>query len=115
MSEEEKVEVVETPEAAAAAWDSVMKETTKVFESLGKAIGATVQNASNLMLIEINQDTREQLDVLVQSGVAENRQEAIKLLIAEGLKSRDVIFERIRQTNEQIAALRQQIRTLVTG
>lgn len=115
MCEEEKVETKEAPGAATTAWDNVLKETAKVFESLGKAIVTTAQSASHLMLVEMDQDTLDQLDLLVKNGMAKNRQEAAAELIVEGLKSRNAIFDRIQKTNAEIAALRQQIRSLVTG
>lgn len=115
MCEEEKVETTEAPRAEATAWDNVLKETVKVFESLGKAIVTTAQSASHMLLVEVDKDTCDQLDLLVQNGVAKSRQEAAAVLIVEGLKSRNAVFDRIQKTNTEIAALRQQIRTLVTG
>jgi len=117
MSEEKTTETVETEAESTepTTFDNLMKDTVKFLESLGKAIVATAQDTSNLMLVNVDAETREQLDLLVDSGVAKNRREAAATLIQEGLQSRNKVFDKIRQTNMQIAELRKQMRTLVGG
>lgn len=109
-----------TAEAAAAnpeypTLDTVVAEAVKFVESLGKAIATTVQDASNVMVVNVDKETREQLDLLVDAGVVDNRREAASSLIKEGLKSREGIFGKIEETRAQIAELRQQIRATVSG
>jgi len=115
MNEEKITETAETESTAPTAFDNLMKDTVKFLGSLGKAIVTTAQDVSSLMLVNVDADTREQLDLLVDSGVAESRREAAAVLIQEGLQNRNTVFDKIRQTNMQIAALRQQMRTLVGG
>jgi replication-associated recombination protein RarA len=117
MSEEKVMETVETETESLepTALDNLLKDAVKFFESLGKAIVSTAQDASNLMVVNVDADTREQLDLLVDTGVAETRRAAATKLIQEGLQSHNAAFDKIRQTHTQIAELRKQMRSLVGG
>ncbi|MGC9520509.1 MAG: hypothetical protein ACP5HG_01340 [Anaerolineae bacterium] len=95
------------------AVDSVVNETAKLFDALGRALVITAQDVSNLMVIKVDRDMREHLDLMVDAGVAKNRHDAVTSLIHEGIRAKSVTFERIRRTKRQIAELRQQMRSLV--
>jgi hypothetical protein len=123
MNEEKvvDVEVVETPEAEAAAESAdtmpsltkIVDETAKVMESLGKALIKTAQDVSNLMLVSVDKVTRAQLDLLVEAGVAETRSKAAASLLKESVQSRQEIFEKVEKTRAQIANLKEQLHSLV--
>jgi hypothetical protein len=119
MNEEKTVTAEATVNAAAQpaypTLDAVVSEAVKFVESLGKAIVTTVQDASNVMVVNVDKDTREQLDLLVDAGVVDTRREAAGSLIKEGLKSREGVFGKIEATKAQIEELRQQIRATVSG
>ena len=89
--------------------DAVFAETTKFLKSLGKAVAATIQDMPDLMMVKVDKDIREKLDALVEAGIVENRREAAKSLIAEGLKNRTSVFDKIKETKVQITELRQQM------
>ena len=91
----------------------VVDETVKLFDSLGKALVTTLQDVSNLMIINVDAGTRERLDLLVDAGVAKSRGKAAAQLIEEGINATEVTFDRIRRTRAQISELRQQMRSLV--
>ena len=115
MNEEKTVSAEAVAEPAYPTLDAVVAETVKFVESLGKAIATTIQDASNVMVVNVDKDTREQLDLLVDAGVVESRREAASSLIKEGLKSREGVFGKIEETRAQIAELRQQIHATVSG
>jgi hypothetical protein len=94
--------------------DAIVAEAVKFVESLGKAIASTIQDASDVMVVNVDKDTREQLDLLVDAGVVDSRREAASSLIKEGLKSREGVLGKIHDTKAQIAELRQQMRTAVS-
>jgi hypothetical protein len=120
MNEEKTVAATANAAEASAAnptyptLDAVVAEAVKFVESLGKAIATTVQDASEVMVVNVDKDTREQLDLLVDAGVVDSRREAASSLIKEGLKSREGVFGKIHATKAQIAELRQQIRAAVS-
>jgi len=117
MSEEKviDVEATEASESEHPTLDALVKETVKLFESLGKALTSTIQDVSNLMVVDVDADTRKKLDLLVEAEVVQNRREAATSLIKEGLKNREAVFKKIERTNSQIAELRQQMRAIVGG
>lgn len=92
--------------------EALFSESMKFVKSMGEATAATIQDASDLMMIKIDEDTRKRLDALVEVGLVENRREAAQLLLREGLKNHTEIFERIDKTKTKIADLRQQMREI---
>ncbi|MBN1875024.1 MAG: hypothetical protein JXA33_12400 [Anaerolineae bacterium] len=110
MNEQKTIEVeaVETP-----SLDGVVNELDRLFESLGKAVVATVQDLSNLMIIRTDAETRNRMDQMVDAGLVENRRDAATMLIKEGLHAKGGVFEKIDRTSAQIAELRQQVRGIV--
>ncbi len=97
----------------ADAVDTVVNETTKLVDSLGRALVTTAQDVSSLMVIKVDAETREHLDLLVDAGLAKGRHEAVTSLIDEGMQAKSATFERIRRTKRQITELRAQMRSLV--
>ena len=104
-----------TMEEVEMAIHAVVGETVKLLESLGKALGKTVQDASNLMLIKVDNQIRDHLDTLVESGLSKNRHTAVSSMIEVGIKSKGTDFEKIQQTKEEIEELRKQMQSLVYG
>lgn len=113
MTEERVVEVELDSSTVSDAVSTVVDETVKLFDSLGKALIATLEDVSNLMVIKVNSDTREHLDLLVDAGVATNRRKAATQLIEEGVNATETTFDKIRRTQAQIGELRQQVQSLV--
>jgi len=119
MSEENvvDVEVVETVEAEPepSPFDVVIDEAAKLFESLGKAIVATAQDVTNLIVVPVDKQTREKIDMLIETGAATNRREVVVSMLKEGLQDREDVFAKIERTRDQIAALKQQLRAVAGG
>ncbi|HOT90047.1 MAG TPA: hypothetical protein PLJ78_01690 [Anaerolineae bacterium] len=121
MTEEKvvDVEVVETAEPAkttptvSPTLSKIVGETAKAMESLGQALIKASQDISNLMVVHVDKVTRAQLDLLVEAGVAETRSKAAARLLKESVQNRQEIFDKIEKTRAQIAALKQQLHSLV--
>lgn len=116
MSNEQTVEAEVIDDGASdlsEAFATVVDETVKLVDALGRAVLSTLEDASNLMLVKVDSDTREHLDLLVTAGVAKNRRVAAASLIEEGVAIKSSTFDRIRRTQQQISELRQQMRSLV--
>ncbi len=97
---------------AGQAFKAVVNEAVKLLESVGRAVVATSQDVTQRMVVRVDQDTRQHLDVLVSTGAVRSRSEAASYLMQEGIKAQAAFFERVMRTNEQIAQLRQQLRSL---
>jgi hypothetical protein len=91
----------------------VVDETSRFFDSLGRAVAVTAQDLTKLMVIHVDDETREHLDLLVDAELAKNRHEAAVAMLNEGIEAKSELFDRIRRTKSQIADLRDQMRTLV--
>ena len=104
-----------TMEDLEQAIHAVVGETVKLLESLGKALTKTAQDVSNLMIVKVDDQIRDKLDALVGAGLSNNRRTAATTLIEEGINSKSVDFEKIKQTKEEIAELRKQMQSLVPG
>lgn len=109
------VEVEAVEDGGPSPFDVVIDEAAKLFESLGKAIVATAQDVTNLIVVPVDKQTREQIDMLVETGAAESRREVVISLLKEGLLSREDVFAKIEKTREQIASLKQQLRAVAGG
>jgi len=90
----------------------IKTEAVKLFNLLGSAVSITFQEITNRLPMYMDPETRYHLDQLVEQGVAQNRQEAVKFLVAEGIKANRSLFDKIEHANTQIKSLRTQFRTL---
>jgi hypothetical protein len=95
------------------ALQGVVNETTRFFDSLGRAVSVTAQDLTKLMIIHVDDETREHLDLLVDADIAKNRHEAAVAMLKEGIEAEDPLFNRIRRTKCRIAELQKQMRSLV--
>ena len=118
MNEKAKPEVEikdTTMEDIEAALHAVVGETVKLLESLGKVMVRSAQDISKLMVIKVEDSMREQLDTLVDAGLADNRRAAATTMLEEGIKAKNADFERIRKTKVEIEQLRKQMQSLIPG
>jgi hypothetical protein len=95
------------------ALNSVVDETTRFLDSLGRVVAMTAQDFTKLMIIHVDDETREHLDLLVDAEIAENRHEAAVGLLKEGIEVKAPLFDRIRRTKSQVVQLQKQMRSLV--
>jgi len=84
-----------------------------VIKGLGNMLLDAAEDASGLMLLRVDRDLRSALDVLVETGAADNRRVAARALLKKGIEAESALFERIHRTHAQIADLRRQMRDLV--
>lgn len=90
-----------------------LNKAWKQVENIGQTLGEALQGRGNVVMVRVNDETLEHLDMLVESELAKSRSEAAALLIGEGIKSNQALFERIREITDQIAGLRSQLRVAV--
>lgn len=113
--EEEMQEQTTAPEEAESptpGFGSVLEETAKLFELMGRAIVTTAQELTNQMVVPVDKETRQCMDLLIQTGAVKTRTEAATFLLNEGIKANSPLFEKIVRTNAQINSLREQLRSV---
>lgn len=90
-----------------------LKGAWKQVENIGQTLGEALQGRGNVVMVRVNDDTLSHLDMLVEAELAKSRSEAAAMLITEGIKSNQQLFERIREITDKIAGLRSQLRETV--
>ena len=96
---------VKSPDPLKGAWKQV--------ENIGQTLGEALQGRGNVVMVRVNNETLERLDMLIEADIVKSRSEAAALLINEGAKSFQALFERVRTITDQIAQLRSQLRETV--
>lgn len=83
--------------------------------TLGNAMGKLAEDVSGLVVIKVGKDDREDLDVLVDAGLASSRAEAAIKMIRDGIRNNESLFHKAKLTRQQIDSLRNQLRSLRFG
>lgn len=91
-------------------WRAVLDGTVNLLENLGEALVKSAQDLSQLMVIRVDEDTRDRLDMLVEAEVVKTRREGVSYLLEAGIKAKSEAFTRIAAARERITALRTQLR-----
>ncbi len=88
-----------------------------VGESLRESIRDTLHGVrsgrDNVVMVRTNKDSLDRLDELVEGGIANSRSEAAAFLIAEGIKARQGLFDRISEKIGEIRRTKEELRLLV--
>lgn len=95
------------------SWDGFLDEIGIKAESFFHLAGKALEDMTGLMLVRADEQMREKLDMLVESGAAKTRAEALKFLFLAGMEKKKKLFEQIDTTRSQIEALKNQLRDLV--
>ena len=86
-------------------------------ESIGENIRDTIQgmkgSRENVVMVRIDGPSLDRLDDLVEAGIMGSRSEAAAFLIAEGIKSRQGLFDRIGEKISEIRRAKEELRQLV--
>ena len=88
-----------------------------VGESLRESIRDTLHGVrstrDNVVMVRTNKSSLDRMDELVEGGIANSRSEAAAFLIAEGIKARQGLFDRISEKIEEIRKAKEELRLLV--
>lgn len=86
-------------------------------ESIGENIRDTVQgmrgSRDNVVMVRVDKESLDRLDELVEAGIMGSRSEAAAFLIAEGIKARQPLFDRIAEKIQQIRDAKDELRRMV--
>ncbi len=88
-----------------------------VAESIGENIRDTVQgmrgNRDNVVMVRVDKASLDRLDELVEAGIMGSRSEAAAFLIAEGIRARQPLFDRIGEKIQDIRRAKEELRQMV--
>lgn len=86
-------------------------------ESVSENIRDTVQgmrgSRDNVVMVRVDKESLDRLDELVEAGIMGSRSEAAAFLIAEGIKARQPLFDRIAEKIQQIRDAKEELRRMV--
>ncbi len=86
-------------------------------ENIGENIRDTIQgmkgSRDNVVMVRVDRESLDRLDDLVEAGIMGSRSEAAAYLIAEGIKARQGLFDRIGEKIGEIRRAKEELRRLV--
>ena len=88
-----------------------------VAENIGENIRDTIEgmrgNRDNVVMVRVDRASLDRLDDLVEAGIMSSRSEAAAYLIAEGVKARQGLFDRIGKKIGEIRRAKEELRQMV--
>ena len=88
-----------------------------VAENIGENIRDTIQgmkgSRDNVVMVRVDRASLDRLDDLVEAGIMGSRSEAAAFLIAEGVKARQGLFDRIGEKIGEIRRAKEELRQMV--
>ena len=88
-----------------------------VAENIGENIRDTIEgmrgNRDNVVMVRVDRASLDRLDDLVEAGIMSSRSEAAAYLIAEGVKARQGLFDRIGEKIGEIRRAKEELRQMV--
>ena len=86
-------------------------------ENIGENIRDTIQgmkgSRENVVMVRVDRASLDRLDDLVEAGIMGSRSEAAAYLIAEGIRARQGLFDRIGDKIGEIRRAKEELRRLV--
>lgn len=98
------------PSARPSTGPTFISALEKSMESLGKALSTALEDRANVVMVRVNDEALRHLDMLVEAEVTKSRSESAALLINEGIRANQALFEKIGEITRQIAELREHLR-----
>ena len=113
------------PRVIAIEVDKVKGDDDSVGDAIGEVLGATVGESvrttieavrskrDNVVMIRVSRESLAKLDELVDCGLTNSRSEAAAFLIAEGIKARKDLYEKIAEQSRVIREARERLKELL--
>ena len=86
---------------------------TTVGDSLRTTIEAVRGKRDNVVMVRVSRESLARLDELVDCGLTNSRSEAAAFLIAEGIKARNDLYEKIAEQSKVIRQARERLKALL--
>jgi len=72
------------------------------------------KNRDNVIMARVDKDVAEKIDQLVDAGLFKSRSESAAFLIAEGVKARKELFDKIDEKIRQIQKLKGELKDIIS-
>jgi len=92
--------------------NTMLDDFVDIAVQVGRAAGKAAEDLTGLMVMRVGKTQRDELDVLVNAGLAKTRAEAALKLLADGVKANEPLYGRVEHTRAQIQALKGQLKGL---
>jgi len=96
---------------------TTVEKGTAHAERLGENLKETIQGMragrDNVVMVRVDDNSKSRLDELLDAGIVNSRSEAAAFLIAEGIKARSQLFDRISVKVEDIRQKKEELRRLL--
>lgn len=91
----------------------VLKIKLEDAKEVGKAIKDSLTSRDNVLMVRVNDDSREKMDMLVDAGLFKSRSECAAFLIHQGIKAQESLFGRLKEKVEKIQKIREELKDLL--
>ena len=85
--------------------------------SLGDSLRTTIESVrskrDNVVMVRVSRESLARLDELVDCGLTNSRSEAAAFLIAEGIKTRTDLYEKIAEQSKVIRQAKERLKALL--
>ncbi|MDE0229179.1 MAG: hypothetical protein OXJ62_10050 [Spirochaetaceae bacterium] len=98
--------------------DTVGKTIEEVVaNTVGDSLRATIESVrgkrDNVVMVRVSRESLANLDELVDCGLTNSRSEAAAFLIAEGIKARSDLYEKIAEQSKVIRKAKERLKELL--
>ena len=113
------------PRVIAIEVDKVKVDDDDVSDAIGEAIATTLGGSlrttiesvrskrDNVVMVRVSRESLSRLDELVDCGLTNSRSEAAAFLIAEGIKTRTDLYEKIAEQSKVIRQAKERLKALL--
>ena len=84
-----------------------------MFEDLGETVEEARNKRANVVMVRVRRDSLDRLDELVECGLTRSRSEAAAFLIAEGVKARKDLFDKLAEQTRIIREAKERLKDLL--
>ena len=85
--------------------------------SLGDSLRTTIESVrskrDNVVMVRVSRESLARLDELVDCGLTNSRSEAAAFLIAEGIKARNDLYEKMAEQSKVIRQAKERLKALL--
>ncbi|MGD9347378.1 MAG: hypothetical protein PVH84_16040 [Candidatus Aminicenantes bacterium] len=94
--------------------NQVEKIAVKTAESIRKVVDKALASRNTVLTIRVNDDSNKKMNMLVDAGLFKSRSESAAFLIQEGIKSQNMLFDKISEQLDKIEKIREELNKVVT-
>ncbi|NIM91518.1 MAG: hypothetical protein GTO17_11285 [Candidatus Aminicenantes bacterium] len=92
----------------------VEKIAVRTAESIKKVIDKALASRNTVLTIRVNDESNDKLNMLVEAGLFKSRSESAAYLIQEGIKSQELLFDKMASKMKQIEKIKKELKNIVS-